>query len=183
MPVIQTRIILFIIIFVLFKSLHGLKAIKLYHCKTSKDGVLRRRRWMLGRRHPVLRRITATSPSSFFPPGVPSHPLRNHSPCCSSPPPLRPSPSGLLRRCHLYRNPYSSLLLSISISFSHDVSLVLRLCVSRLAAGPKQWLKEQKRKAAKFILAPIEASRQSLHDAFDMLGDHLLSILSILYWH
>ncbi|CAL9117875.1 unnamed protein product [Musa textilis] len=35
--------------------------------------------------------------------------------------------------------------------------------------GPKEWLKEQKKKSAKFVLAPIEASRNTLRSAFDLL--------------
>ncbi|XP_065011469.1 uncharacterized protein LOC135640701 isoform X2 [Musa acuminata AAA Group] len=36
--------------------------------------------------------------------------------------------------------------------------------------GPKEWLKEQKKKSAKFVLAPIEASRNTLRSAFDLLN-------------
>ena len=34
------------------------------------------------------------------------------------------------------------------------------------AAGPKNWLKEQKRKASKFLLDPVDASRQILRSAY-----------------
>lgn len=34
------------------------------------------------------------------------------------------------------------------------------------SAGPKNWLKEQKRKASKFLLAPVDASRQILRSAY-----------------
>uniref|UniRef100_A0A7N1A8R3 Uncharacterized protein n=1 Tax=Kalanchoe fedtschenkoi TaxID=63787 RepID=A0A7N1A8R3_KALFE len=36
-------------------------------------------------------------------------------------------------------------------------------------SGPKEWLKEQKKKASRFLLAPIEASRESLQYAYMML--------------
>ncbi|XP_040996971.1 uncharacterized protein LOC121242993 [Juglans microcarpa x Juglans regia] len=36
-------------------------------------------------------------------------------------------------------------------------------------SGPKDWLKEQKRKASKFLLAPIDASRESLRSAYLLL--------------
>ncbi|XP_064967843.1 uncharacterized protein LOC135614413 isoform X1 [Musa acuminata AAA Group] len=36
--------------------------------------------------------------------------------------------------------------------------------------GPKEWLKEQKKKSAKFVLAPIEASRNTLRSAVDLLN-------------
>ncbi|KAK9005493.1 hypothetical protein V6N11_042924 [Hibiscus sabdariffa] len=38
-------------------------------------------------------------------------------------------------------------------------------------SGPKDWLKEQKRKSSKFLLAPIDASRQSLLSAYLLLMD------------
>ncbi|XWS25764.1 hypothetical protein CRYUN_Cryun27aG0095600 [Craigia yunnanensis] len=38
-------------------------------------------------------------------------------------------------------------------------------------SGPKDWLKEQKRKSSKFLLAPIDASRQSLRSAYLLLMD------------
>eukprot|EP00262_Sarcandra_glabra_P001994 TRINITY_DN12212_c0_g1_i1.p1 TRINITY_DN12212_c0_g1~~TRINITY_DN12212_c0_g1_i1.p1 ORF type:complete len:241 (-),score=31.83 TRINITY_DN12212_c0_g1_i1:485-1207(-) len=36
-------------------------------------------------------------------------------------------------------------------------------------SGPKEWLKEQKKKAYKVLLAPIDASRESLHAAYRLL--------------
>ncbi|XP_058081693.1 uncharacterized protein LOC131229715 isoform X2 [Magnolia sinica] len=36
--------------------------------------------------------------------------------------------------------------------------------------GPKEWLKEQKKKASKFLLAPIDSSRQTLHSTFSLLS-------------
>ncbi|KAF8024328.1 hypothetical protein BT93_F1497 [Corymbia citriodora subsp. variegata] len=36
-------------------------------------------------------------------------------------------------------------------------------------SGPKEWLKEQKKKSSKFLLAPIDASRESLHAAYLIL--------------
>ncbi|OMO75125.1 hypothetical protein COLO4_26312 [Corchorus olitorius] len=38
-------------------------------------------------------------------------------------------------------------------------------------SGPKDWLKEQKRKSSRFLLAPIDASRQSLRSAYLLLKD------------
>ncbi|XP_077223688.1 plasma membrane fusion protein isoform X2 [Tasmannia lanceolata] len=37
-------------------------------------------------------------------------------------------------------------------------------------SGPKEWLKEQKKKASNFLLAPIDASRKSLRTAFLLLS-------------
>ncbi|XP_061961113.1 uncharacterized protein LOC133681925 isoform X2 [Populus nigra] len=38
-------------------------------------------------------------------------------------------------------------------------------------SGPKDWLKDQKKKAAKYILAPIDASREILRSAYLLLTD------------
>ncbi|XP_021284482.1 uncharacterized protein LOC110416742 [Herrania umbratica] len=38
-------------------------------------------------------------------------------------------------------------------------------------SGPKEWLKEQKRKSSKFLLAPIDASRLSLRSAYLLIMD------------
>ncbi|XP_031736936.1 uncharacterized protein LOC101216764 isoform X2 [Cucumis sativus] len=38
-------------------------------------------------------------------------------------------------------------------------------------SGPKDWLKEQKKKASKFLLAPIEASRDSLQAVYLLLSN------------
>ncbi|XP_074575116.1 uncharacterized protein LOC141831619 isoform X2 [Curcuma longa] len=37
--------------------------------------------------------------------------------------------------------------------------------------GPKDWLREQKKKSAKFVLAPIEASRETLRSAYGLLSE------------
>ncbi|WOK99569.1 hypothetical protein Cni_G08281 [Canna indica] len=37
-------------------------------------------------------------------------------------------------------------------------------------SGPKEWLKEQKKKSAKFVLAPIEASKETLRSAYGLLN-------------
>ncbi|XP_057975692.1 uncharacterized protein LOC131163021 isoform X2 [Malania oleifera] len=36
-------------------------------------------------------------------------------------------------------------------------------------SGPKDWLREQKKKASKFLFAPIDASRESLRTAYRLL--------------
>lgn len=43
----------------------------------------------------------------------------------------------------------------------------------QISAGPKNWLKEQKKNSAKFLLAPIGASRNSLHSAYHLLSNPL----------
>ncbi|XP_043712816.1 uncharacterized protein LOC122661477 isoform X2 [Telopea speciosissima] len=41
-------------------------------------------------------------------------------------------------------------------------------------SGPKEWLREQKKKASKFLLAPIDASRESLRRVYLLLIQGLL---------
>ncbi|GAA0158824.1 hypothetical protein LIER_43464 [Lithospermum erythrorhizon] len=38
------------------------------------------------------------------------------------------------------------------------------------SAGPKDWLREQKKKSAKYLIAPIDASRKSLQVAYQLLS-------------
>ncbi|XP_073004869.1 uncharacterized protein [Typha latifolia] len=71
---------------------------------------------------------------------------------------LTPFPSPLRRRAALLLFLLPSIASSSAASaFSFGIS------------GPKEWLREQKKKAAKFVLAPIEASRKSLSDAHLLL--------------
>ncbi|XP_042494411.1 uncharacterized protein LOC122073826 isoform X2 [Macadamia integrifolia] len=46
-------------------------------------------------------------------------------------------------------------------------------------SGPKEWLKEQKKKASKFLLAPIDASRESLHRVYLLLTASDFDYLSV----
>ncbi|KAK7352334.1 hypothetical protein VNO80_17754 [Phaseolus coccineus] len=60
-----------------------------------------------------------------------------------------------------------------SVLSRRDIALLSFLALSPPASaidigisGPKNWLKEQKRKASKFLLAPVDASRQILRSAY-----------------
>ncbi|XP_047979436.1 uncharacterized protein LOC125221359 [Salvia hispanica] len=44
-------------------------------------------------------------------------------------------------------------------------------------SGPKEWLKEQKKKSFKFLLAPVDASRNILHSAYLLLTTFFFSII------
>lgn len=57
---------------------------------------------------------------------------------------------------------YYSLHTSLSL-INHRWKTWLIVCY---AAGPKDWLKEQKKKSSKFLLAPVDASRQILNSAY-----------------
>ncbi|KAI9113229.1 hypothetical protein K1719_015754 [Acacia pycnantha] len=57
-----------------------------------------------------------------------------------------------------------------------DAALLLLLSLSPPSpafalgiSGPKDWLKEQKKKSSKFLLAPVDASRESLRSAYLLL--------------
>ncbi|TKY45772.1 hypothetical protein E2542_SST03919 [Spatholobus suberectus] len=63
-----------------------------------------------------------------------------------------------------------------SILSRRDVALISFLSLAAPASaidigisGPKNWLKEQKKKASKFLLAPVDASREILRSAYLML--------------
>ncbi|XP_057434949.1 uncharacterized protein LOC130727730 [Lotus japonicus] len=58
-----------------------------------------------------------------------------------------------------------------------DIALLSILTLSAPAyafefgiSGPKDWLKEQKKKASKFLLAPVDASRETLRSAYLLLS-------------
>ena len=69
---------------------------------------------------------------------------------------------------------------------SHKHTRMLQLYVNfffvfqlRLA-GPKEWLKEQKKKSFKFLLAPVDASRNILQSAYLLLSTFFSQLLSFL---
>ncbi|KAG0467207.1 hypothetical protein HPP92_018787 [Vanilla planifolia] len=67
-------------------------------------------------------------------------------------------------------NRRAALLLLSSPGFIALLSTASRASAFSVAiSGPKEWLREQKKKAARFVLAPIEASRQSLRNAYLLL--------------
>ncbi|XP_015575030.1 uncharacterized protein LOC8288928 [Ricinus communis] len=96
-----------------------------------------------------------------------------------SPPPFPPKPSisnhNLLSKCHHH------LPSPIEISRRDAALLSVLALVSSLSqpapatafsigiSGPKDWLKEQKKKSSKFLLAPIDASREILRSAYLLL--------------
>ncbi|XP_027355996.1 uncharacterized protein LOC113865551 [Abrus precatorius] len=64
---------------------------------------------------------------------------------------------------------------AFSILSRRDIALLSFLSLSAPASasaidigisGPKNWLKEQKKKASKFLLAPVDASRETLRSAY-----------------
>jgi hypothetical protein len=50
----------------------------------------------------------------------------------------------------------------------------------RFSAGPKDWLKEQKKKSSKFLLAPVDASRESLRSVYLFLSTNFYFLFSSL---
>ncbi|XP_027903371.1 uncharacterized protein LOC114163325 isoform X1 [Vigna unguiculata] len=69
----------------------------------------------------------------------------------------------------------------LSVLSRRDIALLSFLALSPPASaiefgisGPKNWLKEQKRNASKFLLAPVDASRQILRSAYLTLSFDLV---------
>ncbi|KFK31819.1 hypothetical protein AALP_AA6G162500 [Arabis alpina] len=71
--------------------------------------------------------------------------------------PRPPPPPCMLSRRNAVIFSTASLLLSLS---STDSAFAFGI------SGPKEWLKDQKRKSSRFLLAPIDASRQSLRSVY-----------------
>ncbi|CAH9077907.1 unnamed protein product [Cuscuta europaea] len=97
---------------------------------------------------------------------------------------ISPQPGGKLisrRNAVVLLSPVTALLPSL-----HFPSAASALSLS--FSGPKQWLKEQKKKSAKFLLAPVDASRNTLQAAHLLLvndgpelgGNDLEEIQSLL---
>ncbi|KAG5048080.1 hypothetical protein GLYMA_04G031900v4 [Glycine max] len=62
-------------------------------------------------------------------------------------------------------SPFSTLSRR-GIALLSFLSLSLSAPASAIEIGPKNWLKDQKKKASKYLLAPIDASRQILRSAY-----------------
>ncbi|KAF8377936.1 hypothetical protein HHK36_031325 [Tetracentron sinense] len=92
--------------------------------------------------------------------------------------PLLPPKQDQHQHQHQHRHPP---LLRTKTTRRNAVSLSLLSLVPHLSlpppatafslgiSGPKDWLREQKKKASRFLLAPIDASRESLHAAYLVL--------------
>ncbi|KAI5656059.1 hypothetical protein M9H77_24852 [Catharanthus roseus] len=93
--------------------------------------------------------ISATVAAPQFPPKPPKSP----------PLPLPQRNSSLHKISTISRRNASSVLFSILIA---PPASALSFGIS----GPKEWLKEQKKKSYKYLLAPIDASRNSLSSAY-----------------
>ncbi|KAK1395631.1 Plasma membrane fusion protein [Heracleum sosnowskyi] len=103
---------------------------------------------------PIITLIQST-PSTTFP--ALSPPLHTAT---SPPPPVQ--------QLHLRRRDAVVLLSIFSLfpSINHPPNAS---ALSFGISGPKDWLREQKKKASKFVLAPIDASRNSLQFAYSSL--------------
>ncbi|KAH0459599.1 hypothetical protein IEQ34_012413 [Dendrobium chrysotoxum] len=128
----------------------------------------------LGSRPPPLARNTVktamgillgaiTVLSACTHPHTSSPPSRTRNRIASRRPPDLPDPN---HNCQETSRRTALLFLSLPA----DTAL---LSIPRRAAafsigisGPKEWLRDQKKKAARFVLAPIDASRESLRNAY-----------------
>ncbi|XP_022875853.1 uncharacterized protein LOC111394330 isoform X1 [Olea europaea var. sylvestris] len=105
--------------------------------------------------------IPFAAAAAYFPPKPPNSPPPPPSYYCSSPehnqPISRRSFAVLLSSIVTVPLPYVLLPTPPANAISFGIS------------GPKEWLREQKKKTAKFLLAPVDASRNILHSAFILL--------------
>ncbi|GMJ02668.1 hypothetical protein HRI_003936000 [Hibiscus trionum] len=118
---------------------------------------------------PVLRPSTTASTVAGLLPILPKPPISN--------PNLPVNPNQETRQ-KLQRNLQNQLQFSRrDVAFISLISLFPSLLQPSEASafsigisGPKDWLKEQKRKSSMFLLAPIDASRESLRSAYILLN-------------
>ncbi|KAI3943971.1 hypothetical protein MKW92_005818 [Papaver armeniacum] len=99
----------------------------------------------------------------------PPKPIQSESPL----PPLKPPPLQQQQQQHFIlitkanRRNFSVLPLLTLIPFLYQPSPASAFSFG--ISGPKDWLRDQKKKASKYVLAPIDASRNSLRSAHLLL--------------
>ncbi|KAJ8540996.1 hypothetical protein K7X08_001812 [Anisodus acutangulus] len=81
----------------------------------------------------------------------------------STPPLVRPSPLPVETKLFSRRNAVVWLSLIAPLSTFPNSALSFGI------SGPKEWLRDQKKKTAKYLLAPIDASRNILRSAYLLL--------------
>nr|KJB14493.1 hypothetical protein B456_002G127900 [Gossypium raimondii] len=115
---------------------------------------------------PMLRLISSTSVSTVagLPPILTKPPISNQSLS------INPSEENRQKVLRLISRRDAAFLSLISL-FPSLLHTPHASAFSIGISGPKDWLKEQKRKSSKFLLAPIDASRQSLHSVYLLLMD------------
>ncbi|KAL3734710.1 hypothetical protein ACJRO7_023969 [Eucalyptus globulus] len=117
---------------------------------------------------PSLHRLTSSMATTLAPP---SHTLSPPKPPNQKLQTLTPRDDKHHGRLHLQngiarRDAVFLSLLSLLPSLSRpEPAAAFSIGIS----GPKEWLKEQKKKSSKFLLAPIDASRESLRAAYLIL--------------
>ncbi|MFQ6621791.1 hypothetical protein Gotur_002999 [Gossypium turneri] len=121
---------------------------------------------------PMLRLISSTSASTVagLPPILTKPPISNQNLS------INPSEENRQKVLRLISRRDAAFLSLISLFPSqlhtpHASAFSIGICGQFSLSGPKDWLKEQKRKSSKFLLAPIDASRQSLHSVYLLLMD------------
>ncbi|KAG4162228.1 hypothetical protein ERO13_D01G104000v2 [Gossypium hirsutum] len=115
---------------------------------------------------PMLRLISSTSVSTVagLPPILTKPPISNQSLS------INPSEENRQKVLRLISRRDAAFLSLISL-FPSLLHTPHASAFSIGISGPKDWLKEQKRKSSKFLLVPIDASRQSLHSVYLWLMD------------
>lgn len=74
-----------------------------------------------------------------------------------------------------------TLLQFITSSYSYCILNHNPNFLNRCSAGPKDWLREQKKKSSKFLLAPVDASRESLRSVYLYLSTNFSFLFSYIY--
>ncbi|KAG9143781.1 hypothetical protein Leryth_011443 [Lithospermum erythrorhizon] len=88
------------------------------------------------------------------------------------PPPLLSPPPPQHKQLHHISRRNAAVLLALiaplmpSLHYHPPLAHAFSLGIS----GPKDWLREQKKKSAKYLLAPIDASRNSLQVAYQLIS-------------
>ncbi|KAJ9567381.1 hypothetical protein OSB04_003347 [Centaurea solstitialis] len=109
---------------------------------------------------PPLSTLIPSPTTTVFPPNPPKP-----SPFSDLPP---PSSSSLLSLIPTTRREAAAGLILTSIASLYQPPLATAFSFG--ISGPKDWLREQKKKASKYLLAPIDASRNSLQAAYILIS-------------
>ncbi|OWM80844.1 hypothetical protein CDL15_Pgr006875 [Punica granatum] len=115
---------------------------------------------------PFLQRFISASASPSGPPPFPPKP-----PFPSNSLSVKPQSDDDQQqlRCNILRRDFAALAL-LALAPARSLARPYPAAAFSIGiSGPKEWLKEQKKKSSKFLLAPIDASRESLRSAYAIL--------------
>ncbi|XP_015884608.2 uncharacterized protein LOC107420221 isoform X3 [Ziziphus jujuba] len=129
----------------------------------ASDCVTGRHQGMAPAGHSLISNPSSTAAAfSSFPPKPPNSKPK-HSPTHQN------QNQRLQIRADVSRRDIASLSFLVLAPYSLSQCAPPATAISIGISGPKDWLKEQKKKSSKFLLAPIDASRESLRAAYLLL--------------